>query len=100
MWIVRLALRRPYTIAVMCALMMIAGIGSALRMSVDIFPAIDIQKSGTRKEELLMGKEDLNRVYVLRRVLNKMNPIEGMELLLQKLEKTETNAEFLTSMNS
>ena len=55
-----------------------------------VFPAIDIQKSGTRKEELLMSKEDLNRVYVLRRVLTPLSPVEAMELLLSKMGKTKT----------
>ena len=55
-----------------------------------VFPAIDIQKSGTRKEELLMAKEDLNRVYVLRRVLTPLSPVEAMELLLTKMGKTKT----------
>ena len=63
-----------------------------------IFPSIDIIKSGTRKEELLMTREELNRVYVLRRVLNPLSPTESMELLLDKLSKTRSNAEFLNSM--
>ncbi|MGE3843586.1 MAG: transcription termination factor Rho, partial [Vicinamibacterales bacterium] len=65
-----------------------------------VFPAIDIQKSGTRKEELLMGKEDLNRVYVLRRVLTPLSPVEAMELLLSKMGKTKSNSEFLNAMSS
>jgi transcription termination factor Rho len=65
-----------------------------------IFPAIDINKSGTRKEELLMAPEDLARVYVLRRVLSQLSPVEAMELLLDKLGKTRANAEFLDSMQS
>ena len=56
------------------------------------------QKSGTRKEELLMPREDLNRVWVLRKVLNPLSPVEAMELLLDKMGKTKSNAEFLTSM--
>jgi transcription termination factor Rho len=63
-----------------------------------VFPAIDIQKSGTRKEELLLPKEDLNRVWVLRKVLTPLSPVEGMELLLSKMGKTKSNAEFLGSM--
>src|SRR6187401_2656099 len=63
-----------------------------------IFPSIDIQKSGTRKEELLLPKEDLNRVYVLRKVLTPLSPVEAMELLLSKMGKTKGNAEFLGSM--
>ena len=65
-----------------------------------VFPAIDIQKSGTRKEELLLPKDDLNRVWVLRKVLTPLSPTEGMELLLSKLGKTKTNAEFLSGMAS
>jgi transcription termination factor Rho len=64
-----------------------------------VFPAIDINKSGTRKEELLMPKDELNRVYILRRVLSPLSPVETMELLLDKLGKTRTNSEFLASMS-
>ncbi|MEY4096103.1 MAG: Transcription termination factor Rho [Acidobacteriota bacterium] len=63
-----------------------------------VFPTIDIQKSGTRKEELLIPKEDLNRVYVLRRVLTPLSAVEAMELLLSKMSKTKTNNEFLSAM--
>ncbi len=65
-----------------------------------VFPTIDIQKSGTRKEELLISKEDLQRVYVLRRVLTPLSPVEAMELLLSKMSKTRTNAEFLAAMQN
>ena len=64
-----------------------------------VFSAIDIQKSATRKEELLMSKEDLNRVYVLRRVLTPLSPVEAMELLLSKMGKTKSNGEFLNAMS-
>ena len=64
-----------------------------------VFPAIDINKSGTRKEELLLPKEELNRVWILRKVLNPLSPVETMELLLDKLSKTRSNAEFLGSMS-
>jgi transcription termination factor Rho len=64
-----------------------------------IFPAIDISRSGTRKEELLLSKEDLNLVWVLRKVLNPLSSTEAMELLLEKLRKTKSNAEFLKSMS-
>jgi transcription termination factor Rho len=64
-----------------------------------VFPAIDINKSGTRKEELLMPKEELNRVWVLRKVLNPLSAVESMELLLDKLSKTRSNAEFLAAMS-
>ena len=63
-----------------------------------VFPTIDIQKSGTRKEEMLMSKEDLSRVYVLRRVLTPLSAVEAMELLLSKMSKTKTNSEFLSAM--
>jgi len=63
-----------------------------------VFPAIDIQKSGTRKEELLLSPDDLNRVWVLRKVLNPLSPVEAMELLLDKMGKTKSNADFLASM--
>ena len=62
------------------------------------FPAIDINKSGTRKEELLMPEDELRRVWVLRKVLNPLSPVEAMELLLDKMSKTKSNAEFLASM--
>ena len=64
-----------------------------------VFPAIDINKSGTRKEELLMPKEELNRVWVLRKVLNPLSPVESMELLLDKLSKTRSKSEFLAAMS-
>ncbi len=63
-----------------------------------VFPSIDIQKSGTRKEELLIAKEDLNRVWVLRKVLNPLSPVEAMELLLSKMGKTKSNSDFLGAM--
>jgi transcription termination factor Rho len=63
-----------------------------------VFPSIDITKSGTRKEELLLPKEELNRVWVLRKVLTPLSPSEAMELLLSRMSKTKTNAEFLASM--
>ena len=64
-----------------------------------VFPAIDIQRSGTRKEELLIPKEDLQRIWILRKVLNPLSPTEAMELLISRLEKVRNNAEFLTNMN-
>ena len=64
------------------------------------FPAIDIQRSGTRKEELLIPKEDLTRIWVLRKVLNPLSPVEAMELLIDKLSKTKTNGEFLSNMSA
>jgi transcription termination factor Rho len=65
-----------------------------------VFPAIDIQRSGTRKEELLIPKEDLARIWVLRKVLNPLSPVEAMELLIDKLSKTKANGEFLSNMSS
>lgn len=64
-----------------------------------IFPAIDINASGTRKEELLVSREDLNRMWILRKVLNPLSPVESMEFLLDKLKGTKSNREFLDSMN-
>ena len=63
-----------------------------------VFPAIDIQKSGTRKEELLLSPEDLNRVWVLRKVLTPLSAVEAMELLLDKMSKTKSNQDFLAGM--
>jgi transcription termination factor Rho len=63
-----------------------------------VFPAIDIIKSGTRKEELLIPKDDLNRIWVLRKVLTPLSPVEAMELLLDKMGKTKNNQEFLSAM--
>jgi len=65
-----------------------------------LFPAIDLQRSGTRKEELLLSKEDLHRIWVMRRVLNPLSPVEQMEVVLERLEKAKSNAEFLASMQS
>ncbi|MBV09826.1 transcription termination factor Rho [Rubinisphaera sp.] len=64
-----------------------------------IWPAIDVNKSGTRREELLMDEEELRRVWILRRVLNDMNPVEAMDLLVNRMRRTKTNEEFLMSMN-
>ncbi len=65
-----------------------------------VFPAIDINKSGTRKEELLLEKPELNRIWVLRKVFSPLSTVESMELLIEKLEKTRSNTEFLNSMSS
>ena len=64
-----------------------------------IYPAIDVKKSNTRKEDLLIPAEELNRVWILRKVLNELNPSEAMELLVDRLKKTKSNADFLLSMN-
>ena len=64
-----------------------------------IFPAIDISSSGTRKEDLLLSKEVLQRVWILRKHLAEMNPIEAMEFLKKNMENTRSNEEFLSSMN-
>lgn len=65
-----------------------------------VYPAIDIDKSATRKEELLVDAEELNRMWVLRKVLHSLNPVEAMELLLEKLKQTKTNKDFLESLNN
>ncbi|HRV44501.1 MAG TPA: transcription termination factor Rho [Smithellaceae bacterium] len=65
-----------------------------------IFPAFDLIRSGTRKEELLIPKNNLNRVWILRRLLQEMNPVDAMEFIIGKIKKTDTNQEFLDSMNS
>ncbi len=64
-----------------------------------IWPAIDVNRSGTRKEDLLMQTEELRRMYILRKVLSDMNPVEAMELLVNRMSRTKSNAEFLMSMN-
>jgi transcription termination factor Rho len=64
-----------------------------------LFPAIDITRSGTRKEELIVNPEEIKRMWMLRKVLNEMNPVEAMELLKNRLAKSKTNAEFLMTMN-
>ena len=65
-----------------------------------IFPAIDINRSGTRKEELLLSPEELNRVWILRKVLSPLSSVEAMEILLERMLKTKSNKEFLASMSS
>lgn len=64
-----------------------------------IYPAIDIKRSNTRKEELLLDPEELKRVWVLRKVLNELSSDEAMQLLVEKLSKTKSNSDFLASMN-
>ncbi len=64
-----------------------------------LFPAIDINRSGTRKEELLIPEKDLNRIWVLRKVLSQLNEVEAMELLIEKMSRTKTNANFLDAMS-
>ena len=65
-----------------------------------VFPAIDISRSGTRKEELLISEEDLRRIWVLRKVLQPMDQIEAMELLTEKMRAAKSNKKFLESMNT
>src|SRR3989475_4492971 len=65
-----------------------------------IFPTINIEQSGTRKEELLLEKDELQKVWLLRKALSQLNPVEAMELLLDKLKQTRSNKEFLASMHS
>jgi transcription termination factor Rho len=64
-----------------------------------IFPSIDINRSGTRKEELLLAPEDLNRIWILRKLLSPLSPVDSMEFLLEKLRGTKNNAEFMAAMN-
>ena len=64
-----------------------------------VYPAIDVNSSGTRREELLLDRKEMELVYRLRRVLSDMNPVEGIELLKGRLEKVPSNAQFLMSMN-
>ncbi len=64
-----------------------------------VYPAIDIKRSNTRKEELLVNADELQRIWLMRKVLNELNTVEAMELLVEKIKKTKTNAEFLMSMN-
>jgi transcription termination factor Rho len=64
------------------------------------YPALDINRSSTRREELLLPESTLNRMYILRKVLAPLNPVDSMEFLLEKVKATDTNEEFLESMNS
>jgi transcription termination factor Rho len=64
-----------------------------------IFPAIDVNRSGTRKEELLLGKDIIARVWILRKLLAQLNPVETMEFIMDKITDTKNNQEFLDSMN-
>jgi transcription termination factor Rho len=64
-----------------------------------IFPAIDINRSGTRKEELLLDSDDLNRIWILRKLLSPLTPVDSIEFLLEKIKGTKNNKEFLASMN-
>jgi transcription termination factor Rho len=64
-----------------------------------LFPAIDINRSATRKEELLIEEKDLNRIWILRKVLSQLSEVEAMELLVEKMSKTKTNQQFLDAMS-
>ena len=64
------------------------------------YPAMDINRSATRREELLMSENSLNRMYILRKVLAPLSPVDSMEFLMGKIEKTDSNEDFLESMNS
>ena len=64
-----------------------------------IFPALDINRSGTRKEELLIDPDDLNRIWILRKILQPLSTIDAMEFLFEKIKDTKNNAEFLASMS-
>jgi transcription termination factor Rho len=65
-----------------------------------VFPAIDCERSGTRKEELLMERDRLNKIWILRKILSQMSVVESMELLIDKLSKSETNENFLRMMQN
>ena len=65
-----------------------------------IFPAIDLNKTGTRKEELLLSEDELNKIWVLRKFLSDYDPVEAMDFLLSRMKGTKNNKEFLMSMNS
>ncbi|MEX0736137.1 MAG: transcription termination factor Rho, partial [Bacteroidota bacterium] len=65
-----------------------------------VFPAIDVNRSGTRKEEILMDQEELNRVWILRKFLSELTPVDAMEFIQEKMKGTKSNKEFLKSMNS
>jgi transcription termination factor Rho len=65
-----------------------------------LFPAIDINKSGTRKEELLLNEETLNRVWILRKLLSSLNAVDSLEFLLEKMKGTRDNKNFMDSMNT
>ena len=64
-----------------------------------VFPSIDMNRSGTRKEELLLPEEDLNRIWILRKLLAALTPVDSMEFLLEKIKGTKDNKEFLNSMS-
>jgi transcription termination factor Rho len=65
-----------------------------------VFPAIDVNRSGTRHEELLLSPDELNRIWVLRKILSDYAPVDAMEFLLDKMRGTKNNKEFLKAMNS
>jgi transcription termination factor Rho len=65
-----------------------------------VYPAIDVNRSGTRREDLLMDPADLNKVWILRKVLAEMQPVEAMEFILDRMRGTKDNEQFLNSMNS
>jgi transcription termination factor Rho len=65
-----------------------------------MYPAIDINRSGTRKEELLLEPETLNRLWILRKLMATLNPVDALEFLLDKMQGTKSNQEFMDSMNS
>ena len=65
-----------------------------------VYPAIEINRSGTRREDKLLSRKDLSRIWILRRLLNNMNTVEAIEFLLDKMQRTKTNREFLDSMST
>ena len=73
--------------------------GSEMCIRDSVYPAIDVPASGTRREDLLMSKEELQRVWILRKFMSDMNSVEAMEFLLDRMKGTRNNDEFLISMN-
>jgi transcription termination factor Rho len=65
-----------------------------------MFPAIDVNRTGTRREDLLLKEEDLAKIWILRKILSDFDPVEAMDFLLDKLRGTKTNKDFLNNMNS
>ena len=65
-----------------------------------VYPAIDVNRSGTRREDLIMDAQELNKVWILRKVLAEMQPVEAMEFILDRMRGTKDNEQFLSSMNS
>jgi len=65
-----------------------------------IFPAIDVNRSGTRREDLLIKEDDLQKIWILRKILSEFNPVEAMEFIIDKMRGTKNNKDFLNNMNN